>query len=41
MNKAAMISEALLVGLKYVMEEEQRNIPSNSGFSMELMKVWK
>ena len=41
MNKTALINEALFHGVRNAMMEEQYKIPTNSGFSEELMKVKK
>jgi len=41
MNKTALVNEALFSGIRNAMIEEQYKIPSNSGFSEELMKVKK
>ena len=41
MNKTAMVNEALFAGIRYAMMEEQYKVPTNSGFSEELMKVRK
>lgn len=37
MNTSALINDAMIAGLRNAMLEEQYKIPTNSGFSMELM----
>jgi hypothetical protein len=41
MSITALVNEALFQGIKNTMIEEQFKIPTNSGFSQELLKVKK